>query len=450
MNPKILVIGGLAAGPAAAAKAKRTNSEAEVTLFEQGEHVSYGICEIPYFIGGVTPNKSDIEPFSAQKLEQTRGFKVKTLHRVEKLDSTKRLVVVRDLWKDKLHEFKYTKLVLATGSSPRRLGIAGENARNLFFINKLDEAYALKKFIDEEQPKRAVVVGGGYIGLEMVDTLVSLGLKTTLVHRSAFPLSSLEDSARKFVLSQLTKNGVQFEPNQTVLQFVVDASGKISKVVTNRSSFETGLVIVCIGVAPNTELACHAKLRLGTHTGVLTDQHQKTSNDAIYAAGDCCELKNSVNNKWMYLPLATYAARQGVVAGMNAAGGRAAFKGAIRAVAVKVFDGEVAHVGLSLKEALESGFSADTDEISSSTKISFYPGSSPLSIRLIFEKRSHRLLGANVWGGSGSVARANVLSSAIQHKLTLEQVAELDLIYAPQFSPLWDPILTAAKQARKQ
>jgi NADPH-dependent 2,4-dienoyl-CoA reductase/sulfur reductase-like enzyme len=210
------------------------------------------------------------------------------------------------------------------------------------------------------------------------------------------------------------------------------------------------LVIACIGVAPNTELARQAKLRLGPHGGIITDQHQKTGTDSIFAAGDCCELKNVVNNKWMYLPLATYAARQGVVAGTNAAGGEAAFKGAIRAIAVKVFDGEVAQVGLSLKEATEAGFFAGTDEISSHTKISFYPGAEKISIVLIFDKRTHRVLGANVWGGGGSVGRANVLASAIQHKLTLEEVAELDLIYAPQFSPLWDPILIAAKHARKQ
>jgi NADPH-dependent 2,4-dienoyl-CoA reductase/sulfur reductase-like enzyme len=152
----------------------------------------------------------------------------------------------------------------------------------------------------------------------------------------------------------------------------------------------------------------------------------------------------------MYLPLATYAARQGVVAGTNAAGGKAIFKGAIRAIAVKLFDSEVAQVGLSLKEATDSGFSADTDEISSHTRIFFYPGSEPITVMLIFEKRTHRLLGANVCGGAGSAMRANVLAAAIQQKLTLDEVADLDLLYAPQFSPLWDPILTAAKHARKQ
>ncbi|MGB2869283.1 MAG: FAD-dependent oxidoreductase, partial [Bacteroidota bacterium] len=337
-----------------------------------------------------------------------------------------------------------------TGSRTRSLGVQGENARNVFHVKTLDDGYGIKRFIEEEKPKRAVVIGGGYIGMEMCEALRMNGMETTMLHRSDLPMSGLERETRAEVLSALKKGGVDFRPSQQITEFNVDQSGKVTEVRASSGTIPADLVILCLGVVPNAELATTARLRLGPNGGILTDQRQTTSIDTIFAAGDCCEVKNIVNNKWMYVPLATNASKQGWVAGENAAGGNASFKGAIRAIAVKVFDLEVAQVGISSAEADESGFQPVVEKIDGDSRVRFYPGNSAVHVILIADKKSGILLGANVYGGPGSVLRADVLAVAIQQKMTVDEVTRLDLIYAPPFSPLWDPILIAAQQTQKK
>jgi NADPH-dependent 2,4-dienoyl-CoA reductase/sulfur reductase-like enzyme len=203
-------------------------------------------------------------------------------------------------------------------------------------------------------------------------------------------------------------------------------------------------------VEPNTSLAAEAGIRLGSHKGILTDQRQTTSDDSIYAAGDCCEVRNIITNKWSYIPLATTASKQGWTAGENAAGGSSTFKGVIRAIGVKVFDLEVAHVGLSSREAREAGFDPVIEQIEAPSRISFFPGSQQVHIIAVADRNSKRILGANVYGKDGAMLRANVLAVAIQHGLTVDDVARLDLIYTPPFSPLWDPVLVMGNQLRKR
>ncbi|MGD1046908.1 MAG: FAD-dependent oxidoreductase [Bacteroidota bacterium] len=450
MRQRILVIGGLAAGPAAASKAKRTNRSAEVILFEQSENISSGICEVPYYIGNVITDVEKLSTLTPLDFERTRGVKVHTLHRVEEIQPVKKHIIVRDLYHDKILKYEYDKLILAIGSKTKTIGIAGENARNVFHVKLLSEGLAIKHFINEEKPKRAVIIGGGYVAIEMCEAFRALGLETTLLHRDELPMSKLEMDARKDVLAELTKNSIQFHSKQTLKAFKTDDTGKIVEVVTNSGNYPTDLLILAIGVEPNVELAKSIRAHIGTSGGILTDQHQTTSVDSIYAAGDCCEVKNLVNNRWMYAPLATSAARQGWVAGENSAGGNAIFKGAIRAIAVKAFGMEIASVGVSSREAEESGFHPIVEHILGDSRIAFYPGSEEVHIIAIADKKSKRLIGANVVGGSGSALRANILGVAIQQKMTVEEISKLDLLYSSPFSPLWDPILIAAHQLSKK
>lgn len=450
MKQRILVIGGVAAGPSAAAKAKRVNPDAEVILFEQGEYVSYGICEIPYYIGNVVPEGERLQIYSPARLLREKGVIAHVLHRVEEIDPTRRAIVVRNLQRSRVDVHPYHRLIIATGSRPRRLGIQGEDARNVYRIRALDEAYALKNYLVNESVRSAVIIGGGYIGLEMAEALVALGVKTTMLHRGDLPLAGLEVPAREAILGQLKDHGVEFVPRQLVQSFDLDRSGKVVGVVTNGNRYSADLVIVSIGVEPNSELAQQARLRLGRRKGILTDQRQATSVETIYAAGDCCEVRNLVNNRWMYIPLATTASKQGWVAGENAAGGSATFKGVIRAIAVRGFELEIAQVGLSAREAEESGFDVVTEEIVANARVGFFPGNAKVHIIAIADKTSGRLLGANVFGKDGAVLRANTLAVAIQHRLTLDDIARLDLIYSPPYAPLWDPILIAAHQLHKR
>lgn len=446
---RILVIGGLAAGPSAASKAARTNPDAEVILFEQGESVSYGICEIPYFISGQIPGDS-LVAYTPETLKKVKGVEARTLHRVEQIIPRRRMVTVHDFRSGDLKEEQYDRLIIATGSRPLSLGLKGEEARNVFHVKSLSEAHLIRKYIDTERPKRCVIIGGGYIGMEMADALRAIGLEVTVIHKHKLPMSRLEQETREVILNELRSHGVQFCGPATPEGFLVDDAQRVTHVLSTAGSFPADLVITAVGVCPETALAQDAGIRLGVHGGIVTDRHQQTSQDNIFAAGDCCEVRNLVDNSLMYIPLATIASKAGWVAGENAAGGHATFTGAIRAIAVKVFGLEIAHVGLSGEEARKSGFDVITETITAWSRVATMPGSRKVTIKTIADRKSKRLLGADVFGEDGAVLRANTLAVGIQHRITIDAMQQWDLAYAPPFTPLWDPILVAANATAKK
>jgi NADPH-dependent 2,4-dienoyl-CoA reductase/sulfur reductase-like enzyme len=445
----IAVIGGSSAGPAAAAKAKRVNPAAEVTLFEASETVSYGICEAPYAISGLIADESKLVSYTPERLREEKNIAVRTGHYVEKIIPSKKHLVVKDLRGGTSFEHAYTHLVVATGSSPRTLGLPGEKSRNVFHLASREDTVAIMRYCSEASPSSAVIIGGGYIGMEMCEALLRKGLDVTLLHRHSLPMAGLEQETRETVVQELESHGVHFVTN-VLVESLYEERGSVRHIATNRGSFEADIVILSLGVAPNVRLARAAKIRMGPTGAIGTDERQQTSADGIYAAGDCSEVRNMITGKPMYLPLATLASRAGWVAGENAAGGREVFKGAIRAMAVKIFDREFAQVGLSSAEARSAGFSVVTDTITAYAKVGIMPGSGKTTIISLYDKSSGKILGANVFGGEGSVLRANTLGVAIQHGLTADAISRLDLIYAPPFAPLWDPILVSANQARKK
>lgn len=447
-NP-IVVVGGTAAGPSAAAKAKRTNPSMEVMLFEATDTISYGICESPYAISGLIPDEAGLMSYSPERLHEDKGVVVKTQHLVERIRPETKSIVVRDLRRSTTEEYPFSKLILATGAIPKKLNLDGEEARNVFCLSSRADTLTIMKFIAEEHPKQAVIIGGGYIGMEMSEALRALMLDVTIVHRHRLPMAGLEQGTRESVLTKLEEHGIHFVSN-AVVEGLQQADGRVRHVLTNRGTFESDIVILALGVLPNVKLARSANVRLGVTGAISTDTRQETNMSGIYAAGDCCELRNAVSGKPMYIPLATYASRAAWVAGENAAGGRATFKGAIRAIAVKVFDLEVAQVGLSSDEGRKAGFDVMTDTIVAYEKIALMPDSSKVTIHSIFDRASQRLIGANILGRAGAVLRANTLGVAIQQKLTVDDLARLDMIYSPPFAPLWDPILVAANSARKK
>jgi NADPH-dependent 2,4-dienoyl-CoA reductase/sulfur reductase-like enzyme len=454
MKRRIIVIGGLAAGPSAASKAKRVNPDADVTLFEQDEYISYGICEIPYYIQGLIGDENKLIAYTPERLRQEKGVVVKIRHRVEKILPASRKVVVRDLETDVISEYPYDKAIIATGSRSRRLNLPHENASNVFAVKTYEDGLKIRKYLEDKHPQKAVLIGGGYIGMEMAEALASRGIETTLLHRSELPMAGLELETRQAVADQLIQNGVRFVPSVRTESLVSEQSRlsearRVTRILTNKGTYDCDLVILSIGVEPNCELAKEAGIPLGVTGAIRVDEKQQTRADNIYAAGDCCEVKNLVNNRLMYIPLATIASKAAWVAGENAAGGRAIFKGAIRAIAVKVFDLEVAQIGLSVLEAQESGFDATTEFIRSHSRVAYMPDSKDVNVKLILDKRSKRVLGVNLFGREGIALRANTLAVAIQHKLTVDEVSQLDLVYAPTYSPLWDPILVAANVSKR-
>ncbi len=451
MKRKIIVIGGLAAGPSAAAKAKRVNPDSEVILYEQNEYISYGICEIPFFISGEVQNPNDLIIFSPEKFQREKNVSAYIHRKVETIIPRNREILVRNFTNGKTNRENYDKLIIATGNSPKLLGIKGENARNVFHIKKLDEAFALRKFILEEKPRSAVVIGAGFIGLEMTDALNKIGIEVSLVHQNELPLSVLEKSSSEIVRNAILKKGIHYYLNSNVEWFGIGASQNVVAVGLKSKTIETDLVIVAIGVTPNSALAKEAGISIGKFGGIsISDRMNVIGADNIFAAGDCCEIKNIITKKPMYVSLATTASKTAKVAGENAAGGNAQYKGAIRAIGIKFADIEIAQVGLSTKEAARHQFQYDVTQITSNSKVSMMPNASELFFTVISEKRSGKLLGANVIGKEGAVQRANVFAAAIRHNLNLNDIAELDLIYSPPFSPLWDGIIQSGISGSKK
>lgn len=446
---RILIIGGVAAGPAAAAKAKRLNPNLDITLFEQGEFISYGTCSMPYYVGDVIKNHEDIITFSPEKFEKEKGCVVKTKHRVVEIKPHRRRIVVHNLHDDKFEECEYDQLLIAAGASARVPNKEWLKASNVFTIKHLSDSIAVKNYIAQKNPRKVTIIGGGYIGMEMAEAFSERHLDVTVIHKAGHPMNTLESETQAIVLDEIKRHGVQFIGSSEIQDMAIDG-GAAKSVKTQHQSIDADLIVLALGFEPNTELAKNIKIRCGRFGGILTDQFLRTNIEHIYAAGACTEIKNIVSNKPIYLPLGNIANKMGWIAGENIAGGHAEFKGVVRTTAVKVFDLEVASVGLSSVEAEASGFKVVTESIRAYSHSRAYPGSKPVFVKLIIDGLSRRLIGANLVGEKGAALRADVLSVAIQNKMTIRQIAEMDLMYTPPLAPVWDPILVAANEAVKK
>jgi NADPH-dependent 2,4-dienoyl-CoA reductase/sulfur reductase-like enzyme len=445
---RILVVGGVAAGPSAASKAARVNPDAEVILFEKGRWISYGICELPYYVSGEAEGER-LVVHTPETLLREKRVRVRTRHCVEEVIPHRRILRVRDSETGSVCEERYDRLILATGARPVRLGVQGQEAENVFQLRSLDDGHRMRQFLEDGRPRRAVIAGGGYVGMEMADALRSRGIGVTVIHRHDLPLPGFERGAREKARETLESHGVGFVGGAEADHFDARGQDRVTSLIASRDSYEADLFLLSLGVRPNVDLAESCGIRLGTHGGILADQRQETSRDNIFAAGDCCEVRNLVTNKWMYAPLATVASRAGWTAGENAAGGRARFRGALRAVALRLFDMEFMRAGLSSREATDGGFRIVTEKITTSSRGGAMPGAKQITVELIAEESTQRLLGTNVYGGEGAVLRGNTLAVAIQHQMRIDDLQEWDLAYAPPFAPLRDPILVAANAARR-
>lgn len=446
---RILIVGGLAAGPAAAAKAKRLNPKLEITLFEQGEHISYATCSMPYYIGDTIKSSDELIAFSPENFEKEKGCEVKTLHRVEELMPHRKKIVVLDLKEGKRKEYKYDRLLLATGAKIVVFNPAWLEARNVFVVKTLADSIRLKQYIDTHHPQQAVIVGGGFIGMEMADALRSRNMNVIIMHSGPEPMNSLEPESRRIVLDELQRNEVRFFGEQRLKEILVH-DGMATHVVTTSEKRTCDLVILATGFSPNADLARAAHIRCGKLNGIVVDDYLKTGADHVYAAGACCELTNLVSGKPMVSPLATVSNKMGWAAGSNLAGHPTVYQGSVRTSVVKVFDLEVASVGLSEREAQLEGFRVLTESVIGQSKGRHYPGRKSIFVKLIVDRSSKHLLGANLIAEEGAAQRINVLSTAIAANMTIADIAQLDLMYTPPFSPLWDPLLIAANKTLKR
>jgi NADPH-dependent 2,4-dienoyl-CoA reductase/sulfur reductase-like enzyme len=442
---RLVVIGGDAAGLSAAAQARRLRPAAdlEIVVLEQGPEISYSACGIPYWIGGLVEERDRLLARTPADLA-AQDVTVRTDTRAEGIDLSAGEVVAAGG-----ERLGYDSLVVATGGKPFRPTVPGLDADGVHGVHRLADGADIRAAIDAGA-KRAVVLGGGYIGLEMAEVLQTRGLEVTVVLADPLPMAQLDDDMGERVCAAMCEAGIDVQTNQPVREIEVGVDGAVCAVRTDEDSYEADLVVLGLGMGPETTLAREAGLRLGT-TGAIDVAHtqRSRSHPEVFAAGDCAQTFHRITGEAIHVALGTHANKQGRVAGSVIGGRPARFAGVLGTAMTKVGDLEVARTGLCTTQAEEAGYDFRTEMIESSTRAGYYPGSAPIHVKIITERGSGLLLGAQVVGGPGSGKRIDVFATAIWAGMTAEQLAGSDLAYAPPFSPTYDPVVVAARVASR-
>ena len=446
---RIVVIGGVAAGMSAASAAKRLKPEAEVVALEKGDFVSYAACGIPYYLAEVVKDHSNLIAVTAKEFREKRGIDLRTQHEVKAIDTAKKCLEVYDSPAGKTYELPWDKLVIATGAHAVELPIENIDAPNIFTVHTLGDGIRVRSFIRDRNPQRAVIVGAGYIGLEFAEAFRSRGMVVSVLESSDKTMRNIEPEIGEKVEDELARHGVVLQKNTSLKAFEMGAAKEARRVITDKGEIEADIILISVGVRPSVDIARAAGITLGKTGAIATDDRMQTNIRDVYAAGDCAEAWHRILKRPAYIPLGTTANKQGRIAGVNAAGGDDRFPGIVGSAVAKVFDLAVARTGLGLDEAVGAGFKAVSSTITDKSRAQYYPGGKPITITLIFDSGSGRLLGAQLVSADGAAKRNDVLATAITAEMTIEDLEFLDLCYAPPYSPVYDPILVAARQARK-
>jgi NADPH-dependent 2,4-dienoyl-CoA reductase/sulfur reductase-like enzyme len=450
VTERLVVIGGDAAGMTAAARARRRRDreDLEIVAFERGPYTSYSACGIPYLVGDLV---SDVDDLVARTPEEHRrnGIDVRTGHEVVAIDLNRRRVRVRDLADEGAAERDepFDQLVVATGAVPSRPHVPGADAEGILGVQTLADGVTARRAVDERAPRRAVVVGGGYVGLEMAEALVRRGLEVALVDRTEQPMAgTLDLDMGALVADALRSVGVTLYLGEAVDGFDVK-DGSVHAVHTANRSLPADIVVLGLGVRPDSALAKQAGVAVGATGGIVTDARMETSVGGIWAAGDCVESTHRITGLPVALALGTHANKQGRVVGINATGGDVRFPGVIGTAVSKICVYEVARTGLTEYQAAEHDLDVVAATIESTTRAGYYPEAAPIKVKIVADRRGGRILGAQIVGSEGAAKRIDVVATAIWNRMPVDEVASLDLSYAPPFSPVWDPVLVAARKA---
>ena len=447
MGEKVIVIGGTAAGLSAASKAKRVRPDLEIEVYEKTGYISYGACGLPYFVGGMIDDPNELVSLFPEEMVNKRGIPTYTHHEVTAIDRAAKTVSVTDLDTGRQFTRPYDKLVIATGAVPIRPELPGIGLDGVYYLRTVEDGIYLKQAIGDR--KRIAILGGGFIGLEMAEELTQAGVEVHIFEQLPRLLPFLDESFSALTAQTLADHGVQLHTGAEVTA-ISGENGRVTAVESSQGlRVEVDSVLVSIGVRPASQLARDCGLELGLKGGIVVDEHQRTSDPAIWACGDCVQMKHLITGAPAYVPLGTTANKQGRVAGGSLAGEDASFPGVLGSMVTKVFDLHIAATGLTLDQARAAGYDAAASIIRKRDCASYYPGGSDTRICLILDRDSGRVLGAQSVGGPTVAGRINVFATAITAGMTVAQVNELDLVYAPPVAPVYDPILIAASQAVK-
>ncbi|OKI58086.1 FAD-dependent oxidoreductase [Streptomyces sp. MJM1172] len=446
---RLVVVGGDAAGMSAASQARRMKgpAELEIVAFERGHFTSYSACGIPYWIGGQVAGPDALIARTPDE-HRARGIDLRTRTEVVELDVAGQRVRARDLDSGAESWTGYDRLVLATGARPVRPRLPGIGAHGVHGVQTLDDGRRLMDTLERGQIRRAVVVGAGYIGVEMAEALVSRGYEVTVLHRGAQPMATLDPDMGALVHDAMNRMGIRTVAGAEVTKVLTDEEGRAVAVATaSGEEYPADVVVLGIGVEPRTALARAAGLPLGESGGILTDLSMRVrGHEDIWSGGDCVEVMDLVSGRTRHIPLGTHANKHGQVIGAGVGGGYATFPGVVGTAVSKVCDLEIARTGLRERDALAAGLRFVTATITSTNTAGYYPGATEMTVKMLAERRTGRLLGVQIVGGAGSAKRVDVAAVALTAGMTVDQVVSLDLGYAPPFSPVWDPVLVAARK----
>ncbi len=450
MAKKVVIIGGVAAGAKTAARLRRRDPQVEITVLEQGEHLSYGACGLPYYVSDVVKDHEELmsTPLgvirNAQFFKNVKGFNAIIRTRAEEIDCARKVVRAINVETGKKEEFPYDKLVLATGGNPVVPPFEGANLRNIFQLSTIEDGRAIKNYVDAGNARNAVIVGAGLIGLEMVEAFKKRGVNVTVVELLDWVLPALLDKDMGLLVGQYLKSeGISVHTSEKVLRFAGQPEGKVQQVITDKNEFPADLVLLSIGLRANVTLAQKAGLDISETHAILVNEFLQTSDPDIYAGGDCVDNSNRLTSKRIYSPMGSAANKHGRFIADHIAGSPSPFPGVIGTAIFKVLNYTVARTGLSEREAANLGYKVQTIICPGPDKPHFYPGANLIVVKLVAATDTGKILGAQIIGPGDVAKRIDVVATALSFGATAAQLATLDLAYSPPFSSAMDTIITA-------
>ena len=443
---RVIIIGAVAAGMSAAAKLKRSKPEYEVVVYEKGEIVSFGACGLPYFVGGFFDEPEKMIARSPEKFIES-GIDLNILHEVINVDTDNKKVKVKNLKTGEVFEDSYDKLMIATGASSIIPSIKNVNLENVSTLKSMEDGIKVKELLNKEENKNIVIIGAGFIGLEVVEAAKKLNKNVTILQSGDRILNNVFDKEITDVLEEEIRNhNVDLRLNELAIEFI--GENKIEKVITNKGEIEADVVIIATGVRPNTDFIKNTSINMLDNGAIIVDEFGRTSVQDIYSAGDCATIKNIVSGKDTYIPLATGANKLGRIVGENLAGANNSFQGSLGSSCLKVMDMEAGCTGLNENQAKELGLNYKVKFISDFNQTNYYPGRDKIYVKLVYDADTKIILGGQVAGFKDAVQRTNVIATAIFAKLTTNQLGMLDLCYAPPFARTWDVLNVAGNVSK--
>ena len=436
---KVVIVGGVAGGATAAARIRRLNEQAEIVVFERSGYISYANCGLPYYIGGVIEDPEDLTLQTPESFFSRFRIHMKVHHEVTAIHPDSKTVSVKNLETGEIFEESYDTLLLSPGAKPVWPNLPGMNSDKLFTLRTVEDTFRSKEFVDQQRPKSAVMVGGGFIGLEVAENLRELGMEVTIVQRPKQLMNPFDADMASFIHSEVRKHGVKLALGYSVEGFAEKNNG-VEVLLKDQPSIHADMVVLAIGVTPESSLAKEAGLALGMKGSILVNNRMETSVPDIYAVGDAVRVKHYVTGEDTMIALAGPANKQGRIAADNICGGDSRYLGSQGSSVIKIFDMTAATTGINETNARKAGLDVDTVILSPMSHAGYYPGGKLMTMKVVFEKETYRLLGAQIVGYDGVDKRIDVLATAIHAGMKATELKDLDLAYAPPYSSAKDPV----------